>query len=829
MIQYLRFFDLASWEQKHTPGDLRFWRAFESMLPGLEFLKYQAVCVEWADSTSEESLPGLNDWVSWLCPPGLSSLGLLESCEQPALLRRRKGKDTTVLESIVFEFLAKEGFPTPNRIWECSHFEVQGEVEFDSLRNGIQKLKALGSKSGLLDVRTEEVRLFAPGESWKWSSEEETSGGNPMRASVDELLAEWQSYSYSTQPFDSLRRQYVAYDLTPAREKLRKRTSKALFTRLDEIMLDSSSSKISSVARRGHPGIYKLSRSKYSDSSHQLDELCLELDAASAFRDQPVSLTCWGEQPMHRARTQGVQFRRFLHSPLEAVKVDRLFAIKPLHNLNHLAHRRLEVLFDSDQNILSQVPWRFSGRESWAAALRSMMMAHDCWQIKEKDLRVLLHLEQMRSADHELIVFASAWSFEALKKVFDEYSLSLYSIGTRVDGGEDGLKIVGDADLKVVPWVDVIPAAELKGESSLTESLVWNVPDQKTPTYGFEKVSMFPDQYLLRILKTRIASHLHREVEWNHRSHSKAREVRMRNAWDEPLKSQRRSGGGEHLLVEAFKSGHNIGGIDPKMAAVWATEFCLRELVCRGVDVKEPTEMAFSLNQPQLTADKEKNSFNYATYTKAIEGMIDVLGQLPQLRLASVEIEQSSSPLYEYNCEPLVYLRGESTRGKGPIMSGFRMSGEILYSVGPRPVFMDAGSRILPFVRVVSNHVTQIHWEQQMELYQLLLEAQDAQMLSAIRPIGHGGLVETLLDMSLAGGIGVEMKPGLTTIDMFSGAPGRFIVSVLPQDEKNFESLMRSEWTVPLGKTGGERYFGLSLEQFIAMKMGEEYRSLENG
>jgi phosphoribosylformylglycinamidine (FGAM) synthase-like enzyme len=127
---------------------------------------------------------------------------------------------------------------------------------------------------------------------------------------------------------------------------------------------------------------------------------------------------------------------------------------------------------------------------------------------------------------------------------------------------------------------------------------------------------------------------------------------------------------------------------------------------------------------------------------------------------------------------------------------------------------MDIGSGILQHVRVVSNHVTRINWNSQLELYDLVHRCLQEQIITDLRPIMWGGIAEVLLEMGLWSGIGVQLKPALSTIELFSAAPGRFLVGVLPQEAKKFEALIKGEWLTPVGTTGGEKLFGLPLERY---------------
>jgi phosphoribosylformylglycinamidine (FGAM) synthase-like enzyme len=71
----------------------------------------------------------------------------------------------------------------------------------------------------------------------------------------------------------------------------------------------------------------------------------------------------------------------------------------------------------------------------------------------------------------------------------------------------------------------------------------------------------------------------------------------------------------------------------------------------------------------------------------------------------------------------------------------------------------------------------------------------------------------SMAEMSIWGGIGIQLRPSLNAIELFSAAPGRLIVGVLPQEAKAFEARLKTEMCMPLGTTGGEKVLGMPLSE----------------
>jgi phosphoribosylformylglycinamidine (FGAM) synthase-like enzyme len=128
---------------------------------------------------------------------------------------------------------------------------------------------------------------------------------------------------------------------------------------------------------------------------------------------------------------------------------------------------------------------------------------------------------------------------------------------------------------------------------------------------------------------------------------------------------------------------------------------------------------------------------------------------------------------------------------------------------------MESGSTVLRFVRVYSNFVSSIEVEKQIQLYHRLSELQRKGIISSLSSVTERGIAGSLLNMSLWGSRGAQLRPGLSSIELFSASPGRLLVGVLPQDAKTFESELKGEQVLMVGTVKGDRLWGLKLSEMV--------------
>ncbi len=363
--------------------------------------------------------------------------------------------------------------------------------------------------------------------------------------------------------------------------------------------------------------------------------------------------------------------------------------------------------------------------------------------------------------------------------------------------------------------LNMAPLRPLSLQTEITETLSWTYPELKSPTYGFDRASHFPDEYLQKVS---VRDPL--EAKWN---------AQVRQIYSgENFRSVILKGEGPHVVpalrwsspqgtfAESLGTREGWMGVAPRGAGVAAVDSALRWLVSMGAHPSGGEATIWTSNPGDFENSEEESR---SAQMLALLGALDAL---KSFGFKTIDWNFTGTSFPQMRNEIFVGLKARLPENFSTTFPGFRMVGEALFVVGPKPAFMDAGSRILNHVsRVISNHVSKIFYEDQLEICRILHEQILKGIVTCIRPVNEAGLLATLGEMGLWGGMGAQVRPSLSTIELFSGAPGRFVVGVLPQEAKKFESLVKSEWIAPVGITGGEKIMGLSLTKLKNFKMGE--------
>jgi hypothetical protein len=819
-VQLLRFLNLSEDPSVQPPGDLRLWKALGQALPDPKFSSFRVLGVEWPDDLDPQRVPKIEFWDEILCVSGVSSLSLSNECETTCLQRRRLGAKATELEMLLEEALREIGLGDNIEVWEARHFDIQTHVEIQLLEETIQRILQLESRSGLVDPTREELRFLRPCDPWGWSRRNDHVDPSSEIALAD-LFARFREVSDFDGNFDLFRRSYMIREQYPRVGANTKREA-SFYDRLAAIQNRHESTKHSESEGLIPSGVISaiVGFHRHADPLGTSKELDRSLRNVTAFSDDDIGVLQWLRVSHHRTRLQPIIGLRRNYQKGVKAKDANLFAINPLQSMNSLQWRRLGALLEQHKDLVEGLPWIFSGRTSWLASLRGLLSFHQGWQISESALRQVFAWEAARTATQQWIVFPSLWSEERLRDIFRDYGFEGVALGSEL-ADKDCLVVLNSEGKHVdQSWIDIVAQGDTLLEVDKPINLSWTAPDLKTPTYGFEKVSIFPDQYLLRLSNLGVRGALARSLQSERKSSSRAREVSLRVHGPMPISGMKWMGQNGRHFVDAVGDGGAPASSDPRAASMIAIEACFRQLIARGVAPDARVGVSFFLNKPHCSNFPEKDAQNFGAYALAADGLFESLQAVTNFELSEIVLDQASSDLRDYECEPVAHLRAQIEPNTQPLLPGFRMTGEAIYAVGPRPAFMDIGSRILQHVRVVSNHVTRLNWTQQLELYGLIHRCIKENIIIDIRPIFSGGIAETLLEMGLWSGIGIQLKPSLSTIELFSGAPGRFLVGVLPQEAKKFESIVKSEWLTAVGTTGGEKLFGLPLERYREERNG---------
>jgi len=796
VLVYLRRLEpVASVE---PPGDPRLWQALRATLGPVACRRGLVLRVEWPEGSE---VPDSSFYERALSLPKLYECTVLPAFRAPTLLVRGRGGGSHPLSTLFAEWLTLRGCPAPSELWVAESFELErldGSPETTALTEATERLLTLGERSGIYSPDGEEALVFRTGESGGWPLviEGQTL---PSGVPLSQVLLE----SCAGGEHSLIRRNVLVRESRP-------RTPTAV-TELKPAIQDTLwawntiQDPVALGCLASPPLHFLVGAPVRPDAANWAFEARAQCERVSGFYDRAL-----GTMDLRTGRTAVATVEvtsplPLSHRPLSigiGPQKSVLYAIGPWDARNPLMERRIESLIVHrlrDFPIEGEV---VEGRQDWAVRLGQILGAFEGWTFDETGLRALLAGNFSRNRHQRLGLF---WGAEELAELGPLWGLPLLRLGTK---NTESRFVIGEETLK--PRGLVWP-------SESVEEATWTYPELKSPTYGYEKATLFPDRYLAKVVVKESSLHEWHSQLWISSGGDRLRSAPHRNEYSTSLDGFRWTDG-ERLWAEAVGSKEGWSDVDPRQAGVACVDAAQRSLIALGAMPGEGGVASVWLTHPDDFAESEEGRAKLGAYLLAFQGVSQAL----QAFRFSVSTFNAFAPSYSVaKPEIRVFLRSRLASDSPQVVPGFRMSGEMLYAVGPRPAFMDAGSHLLSHVKVISNHLSRLVLPAQLELYALIWSLMKKGVITSIRPIGEGGIAGAAGEMALWGGMGAQLRPNLPTIELFSGAPGRFLVGVLPSEAKNFESLVKSELLTAVGMTGTEKVLGLPLDQLKEVRRGK--------
>jgi|UniRef100_A0A7V6A3F0 phosphoribosylformylglycinamidine synthase II len=144
----------------------------------------------------------------------------------------------------------------------------------------------------------------------------------------------------------------------------------------------------------------------------------------------------------------------------------------------------------------------------------------------------------------------------------------------------------------------------------------------------------------------------------------------------------------------------------------------------------------------------------------------------------------------------------------------FKTPGDLVYLVGATHPEL-GGSECYEMLGYVGRKVPQVHPEEFFSCYRALSRAITEEILASCHGLYRGGLGVHLALCSLAGGLGVDADLGDVLADhpthaaLYSESAGRFLVTVAPAQQRQFEDILRGHPYHLLGEVRPTRTFTL--------------------
>lgn len=790
---------------KFIPGDPSLWKVIEESVGALTFSVSEGLLIEWSDEKSElsESLCQELFTISGVC-----DFQPAESYESSLSIQiRSKSKISDSATMLLNDYLLTTQQPQPLSIQKIRIITLSGPgaapQKLPALKASLEKLIQFGAKSGLYDPIIQEARVVEPGptQSWGWAVDELQAGldfisylrqskKNPLSAKyvIKETGAKFKDGDVITTscPLDSLS---VVTTAQASSATAASPTAGILYNSLDPLTLILGLQARHSV--------------QYSRIAER------ELESITGFRERGVSLAY---------STELFPFASFLEildgfkenyirnfSPQNSKSF--LYVSRPFDTRNSLDVRKFER-FMSKLELFEGVSAHVLGLEfglclsiARVAAKESGMMLFGVAlsEVVEWD-------KQQTGYERCVLLWVPDSVKRDLEKLARQYDISVIATGQKHE--KPFLTIIGEKDeVQEIPISDLVAIVQAQSESTVMGT--WVYEDDRRPAYGFERANVNPDRFLMRSTQKNKLEMEVGNLLSSYFSGDLSRVSLQRGSFSYPLGALRWSDGVQ-TYIEAGGQIRGTSRYQPRLMGVSVVDEAVRWLLSQGA-LPEGALGSVFVSTPG--ADLQNlNSRQRAAIALAFDGLMSACKEFG-IRVTNVKYAPHSGPSQQLE---FIFRISKPVEPKMNFtIPGFRMEDEVLYAVGPKPPFVDAGSKILPYVRVVSNHVTELSVPQQLSVYKILHNCIQESLLSSMRPVTIGGVAEALGEMAMWSGMGAKIKPSVPTIEIFSGAPGRFVVGVLPQFSKTFESLVPTELFTNLGTSGGNKVLSLPLDELF--------------
>lgn len=785
------------------PGDTRIWEALKASLGAIRYRPRTLVYIG-TESTSI-SIPSFDKLSRWLGFRGLHIVEAVRETSGLSLQIRPQGREGRPLETLLRELIAPPaGEDKALDIWVADEYLFEAN---DAVASAIHTLLSLGGRSGIFDVEREEARIVGTGDPLGWPRKVRASG------SLKEAFQE----AFASAQWSTLRENYRITERRPRAEPESRDIRDPLSSGLHS---PDSAASVRALEAFGAPATFVVGLPETKSPHAHAVALRRQLNSYASFMDRSVALVQWRDPapPLltidHMGRLP-VNQRVLSRS---AGPTWELYIVGPWDSRNALMERRVEDWAAKDGRDAVTHGELLDGEQDLLLYYTRTIAREAGWSVNVADAKQLIFTNRERTVAHRSWFFWSSLPREQLLASAQAVGVPLLALGQSAETGRcDFVKPTGEG-------AESIKISLIHAEPNSIRDVVWAYPEVKAPTYGFDKAAVYPDQFLLKVTKRRRV-----ESEWAReslafQSGDRMRGLVARRMEANSIPSVRWSSGGR-IWAEAMASRRGLIDVDARAMGASVADAAIRSVLAQGGDVRGGVAGLWATHPIQgplawiLDADRDAEvRRDWGSFMMGLEAAV---AYFRHFNIEMTSIIPNGPSFQGARPEIVARLRTAMLDKVAPISPGFRMVGEVLYAIGPRPAFVDAGSRVLDHVRVVSNHAFKLVPHVQEEVYRIVTDLMTRGKITCLRPVGEGGVVQALGEMALWGGLGAQIRPNLPVIELFSGSPGRFVVGVLPSEAKAVETSVRSEWLTVLGTTGGEKIMGLPLTQYYEERQNE--------
>lgn len=158
----------------------------------------------------------------------------------------------------------------------------------------------------------------------------------------------------------------------------------------------------------------------------------------------------------------------------------------------------------------------------------------------------------------------------------------------------------------------------------------------------------------------------------------------------------------------------------------------------------------------------------------------------------------------------LITMVGKIDDVRKCISSDFKKPGDLVYVLGNTRGEL-GGSEYFKLFNGIGNEPPELHPEEHVPLYKALSEAISEGLVKSAHDVSDGGLAVAFAESVVGAGLGADLDLSIIPAEtdredalLFSESPGRFVVSVSPENVDKFEQIMKGTLFAKVGRVRGD-------------------------
>jgi len=181
---------------------------------------------------------------------------------------------------------------------------------------------------------------------------------------------------------------------------------------------------------------------------------------------------------------------------------------------------------------------------------------------------------------------------------------------------------------------------------------------------------------------------------------------------------------------------------------------------------------------------------------------------------------------------PSIATVGVNDDQNNVLMSNFQAEGNLLYLVGENQSEFGGSLYMKELFNTVAGEMPKIDYDNELALWDLVIEGNKKGLLSAAKDCSSGGLAIALAKMAATSGLGCDVNVSLqNSEDIFAESMSRAVIEVSPEKANAFEAMVGDLECQKIGTVGGSQFtcndVTMSLADLDAVYFGQFKKVIE--